>query len=485
MMHFLSRLLLALACLACAAPAVAKDETWAESTVWYQPMPVGSLTEAAGTISNLAQFFVSYDGTQIDKFVVNREGIAVATTSTSVQNNSQWVPSYGGPWIGGRYVPYYGGSTVTSQVPVTRHGQAWLGMANLSGIYLSYLPNKTNHWGVSFQYKDGTRLEVRTAQPTLARQFADAAITLAIETDPAVLAYAQVGISYKNIESKDARRLKWAPKTGMLITAVWAGSPAEAGGLRVDDVLTEINGTPIMAFAEYLRVTRTSLQDKAEAELAIKVLRAGVVHDLRVVGRNAQVAYEQAKREKQAATAANPPKLGISMRAPSAEEAAKAGLAELRGVVVDRVVANSLAEKMDVKLGDYLLELNGAAIPNTEVLAKMVGASPVQSLKVWRNGTILELRSPSARQHLGISVRDLAAGDPARHDGKGVTVTTVETNSAGAALDIRIGDLLIEANDKPVATAADLVAILGEGSVVKARVVRAGVVVELRLAISL
>jgi S1-C subfamily serine protease len=445
-------------------------------------MPVGSIDEAAGTITNLAPFFVIYTGAQVDRFLVSREGIGSTWSFTSVQSNSRWVPSYGGSWIGGRYVPYYGGATVTSEVPVNERGQAWIDLAKVIGVYLSYFPGRDYHWGVSIALNDRTRHIFRTKEPVLARQLADAMITLAVAHNPAALGYKKVGLDYRAVDKKDVKRLKWATLDAMLVTEVWKDGPAEAGGLKVDDVIVAVNDMPVPNAQAYVAAVEPLLETGPEIELRFQVLRGGVVQDLKIIANNAQLAYEQGKQARQAARQA---KLGLALRDPTPEEVTGAGLAETGGAIVHEVLPGTLAERMDVKVGDYLLECNGRPIANRTALAEFVAANQVESLKVWRNGAVVELRAPEARQKLGISVRDLPSGDPALWNGKGVMVSTVEPKSAGADLDIRPGDLLIEANGKPIASTADLAALLVSGPITTAKVVRGGALVELHMAVSL
>ena len=76
------------------------------------------------------------------------------------------------------------------------------------------------------------------------------------------------------------------------------------------------------------------------------------------------------------------------------------------GVTVNNVVENSPAEKMDIKVGDTIIELNEASIHNTgELVAKLGSESKKINLKVIRNQSITLLEGNSNNEgKLGIGV---------------------------------------------------------------------------------
>ena len=61
------------------------------------------------------------------------------------------------------------------------------------------------------------------------------------------------GVAVENIPPVISRQLKLKPDQGLLVTAVLADSPARAAGLRPDDLLVEINGTPLTSQEELAR----------------------------------------------------------------------------------------------------------------------------------------------------------------------------------------------------------------------------------------
>jgi putative serine protease PepD len=68
--------------------------------------------------------------------------------------------------------------------------------------------------------------------------------------------------------------------SGLLITEVSAGGPADQAGLRVADVITEIDGDPAHSVDQLVLATLTR---SAGDTLSVTVVREGATHDVDVV----------------------------------------------------------------------------------------------------------------------------------------------------------------------------------------------------------
>jgi serine protease Do len=62
--------------------------------------------------------------------------------------------------------------------------------------------------------------------------------------------HAKLGVTVENIDSSIARQLKLSPATGVVVTEVQPGSPAEEGNVQTGDVIREINHKPIKNAAD-------------------------------------------------------------------------------------------------------------------------------------------------------------------------------------------------------------------------------------------
>ena len=165
-------------------------------------------------------------------------------------------------------------------------------------------------------------------------------------------------------------------------------------------------------------------------------------------------------------------RLGVEIGEVSKDVAESLGLGKARGVEVARVEAGGPAEKGGVKVGDIILQFNGAPIERTSDLPRLVGATAIGSratVTVWRKGAQLEIavniveleeekakkpvaKKPKAEQApnaIGLQVSDLpdAQRKELKLDG-GVLVDASEGVAARAGL--RAGDLILQLNNVEV-----------------------------------
>ncbi len=76
------------------------------------------------------------------------------------------------------------------------------------------------------------------------------------------------GVAVENIPPAIAKQLKLKAEQGVMVIAVFAGSPAEKAGLRADDLLIELNGTPLTSQEDLARAANTA----NPAKIATKAL---------------------------------------------------------------------------------------------------------------------------------------------------------------------------------------------------------------------
>jgi hypothetical protein len=84
-----------------------------------------------------------------------------------------------------------------------------------------------------------------------------------------------------------------------------------------------------------------------------------------------------------------PVKLGVSVRDLIPDEARQAGVAS--GVYIGSVDAGSLAEQIDLKKGDFLLEIDGVKIDGIEAMQRQLAKGAIKTVVVWRGGKLLSL----------------------------------------------------------------------------------------------
>jgi serine protease Do len=178
--------------------------------------------------------------------------------------------------------------------------------------------------------------------------------------------------------------------------------------------------------------------------------------------------------------------LGVSIQEVTSDLAEEFGVKDLKGSLVSGVMKGSPAEKAGIKQGDVILQYNGRLVEDTGHLRNMVSQTPIDTtvkVKLLRNKkevvvdvVIVELPKKLAEASsqenesqesneeessalAGLVVRELTP-DLARRFGfeaneKGVVVVKIETGSKLFEAGIRPGDILLQINQKNIASLED------------------------------
>lgn len=175
--------------------------------------------------------------------------------------------------------------------------------------------------------------------------------------------------------------------------------------------------------------------------------------------------------------------LGVSIQNITPELAKSFNLKEDKGALIAEVFPDSPAAKAGIMRGDIVLEFNGKKIEDPYGLSLAVGHTQPGSkveVKVLRQGEEKTLKAKLGRQEgsktvdveeqeekggsvkpdkLGLVVRPLRPEDSRRLDvpagTKGIVVRRVEPGSVAEGADIRSGDVILEIDDKKIASLKD------------------------------
>lgn len=168
--------------------------------------------------------------------------------------------------------------------------------------------------------------------------------------------------------------------------------------------------------------------------------------------------------------------LGVSIQPVTPALAKALQLAEPKGALVAQVLPDSPAAKAGLKAGDVIVAYEGHPITKASDLPRFVAATEIgraATLQVLRDAKslsftaqITELPEPgqvaatsSGRETLGLAVQPLSpalAKELGVVDKTGVVVADVRDGSPAAEAGIQPGDVIVEANRRPVKTVADL-----------------------------
>ncbi len=168
--------------------------------------------------------------------------------------------------------------------------------------------------------------------------------------------------------------------------------------------------------------------------------------------------------------------LGVTIQPLTGELAKSLQAPDTNGALVASVVKDSPAATAGVKPGDILTEFGGRRIVRSDALPATVAETPVGRevpLKVLRDGHEIVLTAKigqlaeaepatkpaaPAKASLGLVVQSLTpqvAGEAGINETRGVLVRSVEDSSRAAKAGIQPGDVILDVDRHPVATASD------------------------------
>ena len=176
--------------------------------------------------------------------------------------------------------------------------------------------------------------------------------------------------------------------------------------------------------------------------------------------------------------------LGVSIQSISPDLAQALELDGTQGALVGEVMPDSPAARAGLQTGDVIKAFDGKLVATSQDLPGMVADTPVDqdvTVTVQRQGESLDLAVTVGKMHaetaqatdkpetgrgrLGLHLRDRQAesrgdGDPVPPGG--VLVTGVQPGSPAAASGIRGGDVILQVDQKPVDSIADVKQVLSE-----------------------
>jgi len=201
------------------------------------------------------------------------------------------------------------------------------------------------------------------------RRFAPALLIAAALALPAARAAeagpAFLGISSHGLDGDEARRLDLSSRDGALVDEVYAGTAAEAAGLKEDDLIVEFGGKKVLDDSD---LTEMIHSHHPGDKVAIVVLRGKERKTLSAtLGRPEE--FEDREQPSWARVIehlfgedGDHPKLGINIMDLNSQLATYFGVAEGEGVLITRVATNSAAERGGLLAGDVVTRVEGRRV---------------------------------------------------------------------------------------------------------------------------
>jgi serine protease Do len=158
-----------------------------------------------------------------------------------------------------------------------------------------------------------------------------------------------LGISIQNISDDIAKSMNYKNKEGVLVSDVFKDDPADKAGIKVGDVITEINGR--------------SIKDSQDLLLTIASLRVGEKANVKVWrdGKNLSFSVLVAERKDKAEIALSKKSggfFGMNVREITPDIAKQLGISHDAGVIVAEVEEGSPADNVGIQPRDIILQVN-------------------------------------------------------------------------------------------------------------------------------
>ena len=201
-----------------------------------------------------------------------------------------------------------------------------------------------------------------------------------------------IGIMFDAIENPAITRV-YGNGSGVTVSSVVAGSPADQAGLKVGDTITTVDGKKVTKGSELVADIAAR---KPAAKVKIEFLRNGKKEDTTVTIADRSKLFAARLNDDENANDDSTPKqskFGITVRRLTPEMADKLDMTAGKGVIVQDVKPGSFAEDINLGRGDVILEVNKQPVNSEEDFAKIES-----SLKSGQDVVFLVRPRGSSRQ---------------------------------------------------------------------------------------
>jgi serine protease Do len=180
-----------------------------------------------------------------------------------------------------------------------------------------------------------------------------------------------IGIEFNAQENPAIARV-YGVNSGVTISNVVAGSPAEQAGLKVGDTITNVDGKPVKNGDELVGDIASR---KPGSKVTLGLIRNGKRQQSTVTVADRAKLFATRLGEEEEGNEDNTPKeskLGLSVRGLTQDMADRLDVPAGKGVIVQEVKPGSFAEDTGLQRGDIILEINKQPVNNEEEFTKVV-----------------------------------------------------------------------------------------------------------------
>ncbi len=189
--------------------------------------------------------------------------------------------------------------------------------------------------------------------------------------------HARLGVTIQDLNQGLADSFGMKRPDGALVASIADGSAAAAAGLKPGDVITEVNGQPVVRSGELS--SQIGLAAPGE-KVVLKVWRD---HSFRDIQAKLGGAAGDAEQLADAGGNVRPGQLGLGMRPLTRDEHRDSKIEQ--GLVVENVAGP--AERAGIQPGDVLLAINGRPVDSVDQVKQVLQSKPKNvALLVQRDG---------------------------------------------------------------------------------------------------
>jgi serine protease Do len=183
------------------------------------------------------------------------------------------------------------------------------------------------------------------------------------------VARGSIGIMFDSVENPAITRV-YGAGSGVTISSVVAGSPADQAGLKVGDTITTVDGKKVSKGSELVGDIASR---KPGAKVDLGFVRNGKQQSTSVTIADRAKLFAARLSDDESGNDESTPKqskFGITVRKLTPEMADRLDIAAGKGVIVQDVKGGSFAEDIGVGRGDVILEINKQPVNSEDDFAK-------------------------------------------------------------------------------------------------------------------
>jgi serine protease Do len=159
--------------------------------------------------------------------------------------------------------------------------------------------------------------------------------------------------------------------SGVTVSNVVAGSPAETAGLKVGDTITAVDGKDVKGGDELVADIASR---KPGSKAKLNFIRGGKKQETTVTIADRSKLFASRlgeEQDNQSEEEPKPSKFGLSVRTITPDLADRLGIPASKGVVVQDVKQGSFAEDVGLNRGDVILEVNKQSVNSPDDFSKI------------------------------------------------------------------------------------------------------------------